>query len=139
MRKADFKSTFAISAPLSHVDSSWMTSSNALSIPFEICSRLCYFLVVLTDALLLSTCRLFWASPPLLSSAGLEVACPCKVLRCDLTAVLSATLCQSPLGGNELRLGLGGMGSTWTGVSNGHSIVDCVKQPCNKGLVRIIC
>ena len=33
--------------------------------------------------------------------------CPCKV---DLTAVLSATLCQSSLDDNELRLGLGWYG-----------------------------
>ena len=94
--------------------------SNALSIQFEICSHLCYFLVVLRDASLLSTCHLSWAPPPLLSSAGLGVACPCKVLRCDLSGFLSAILCQSPLGDIELKLGLGrygeyvGQSSQWT-------------------------
>ena len=103
----------SISALLSQVDRSrWrhQQRSNTLSIQFEICSHLCYFLVVLTDALLLPTCRLPWAPPPLLSSVGLEVPCPCKVLRCNLTVVLSATLCQSPLGDDKLRLGLGRYG-----------------------------
>ena len=52
----------------------------------------------------------FLGTTPLLNSAGLEVARPCKVLRCDLTAVLSVTLYQSLLGDNELRLGLGQYG-----------------------------
>ena len=47
--------------------------SNALSLQFERCSNLCYFLVVPKDALLLYTCHLSWAPPPLLSSAGLGV------------------------------------------------------------------
>lgn len=66
--------------------------SNALSIQFEICSRLCYFLVVLRDALLLYTCHLSWALHPHLSNTGLGVACPYKVLklRCDLSGSITA-------------------------------------------------
>ena len=84
----------------------------------------------------------FLGTTPLLSSAGLGVACSCNVLKCDLSGFLSAILCQSPLDDIELKLGLGRYGeyvdqsSQWTLHCQLHQVA-MQQRPCQSSSLTL--